>query len=263
MTQPLTTHLQTINPSSLNRATTHPFLRLAGSGSIPKPLLAKWLSQDRLYAQSYVRFIGLLLAKVDLPRMPSATRDSKLDVNEKVLGILVDAITNIQEELGFFEAVALEYGLDLNTPFETESSEEVSPFSPSPITHAYIDMFMAAGSPGVSLLEGLVVLWATEICYLKAWRFAAGFLEGSEKDKEGNWEEDRDGGALRKRFIPNWSSEGFEDFVRRIGGVVDEFAKQELQGAGADGKGERLGRCERWWRQVVWLEERFWPDVDI
>ncbi|KAL5339145.1 hypothetical protein BJX70DRAFT_397924 [Aspergillus crustosus] len=295
MPQSMTYHLKTLTPTSFQRATTHPFLHLAGSGKIPKPLLSKWLSQDRLYAQSYVRFIGLLLAKINLPRTPSRTKtktaqsgtgnenekkggdgDGDGDVNEKILAILIAAINNIQEELCFFEDVAAEYNLDLNKPFESSGPENENEnenqnqnqnerFGPSPITHAYIDMFMAAGSPGVSLLEGLVVLWATEICYLGAWKWAAGFLgESLESSLESEEEEegtgDADGGALRQKFIPNWSSEGFEGFVERIGGVLDEVAVIEV-GVGS-GDGEGLERCERWWRQVVWLEERFWPDVD-
>ncbi|KAK1139876.1 hypothetical protein N8T08_011121 [Aspergillus melleus] len=102
----------------------------------------------------------------------------------------------------------------------------------------------------------MVVLWATETCYLRAWRFAAGFLDQQQGETQ-----DTDGGALRKEFIPNWSSREFEGFVDGIGELVDEMARGLLV---ADGeKGEMMRRCERWWRQVVWLEERFWPDVRL
>ncbi|KAL4882898.1 hypothetical protein BJY04DRAFT_186264 [Aspergillus karnatakaensis] len=264
----ITTHLLNLTPTALKSATTHPFLRSSGTGLTPKPLLATWLSQDRLYAQSYVRFMGLLLAKINLPVTPSrspvsvsATEDNGKgkDAHEKILGILVDALNNIQTELSFFEETAREYGLDLNTPFDIDTD---SKFGPNPITHAYIDMFMAAGSPGVSLLEGLVVLWATEVCYLRAWRYAASFLGTSEGGK-GEAREDADGGALRNKLIPNWASDEFEAFVGKIAAVVDEVAAIEL-GDGTEGDlktREVLGHCERWWMQVVWLEEQFWPDV--
>ncbi|KAL3453694.1 hypothetical protein BJX65DRAFT_264700 [Aspergillus insuetus] len=251
----LTTHLPTTTPTTLQRATTHPFLRLAGAGHVPKPLLSQWLSQDRLYAQSYVRFIGGLLAKIQLPRTPSDP--SNPSIHEKILTVLIDAITNIQTELGFFEKSADEFGLGLNAaPAEArkEGEEAQRKFTTAPITQSYIDMFMSASGPGTSLLEGLVVLWATETCYLRAWRFAASFQEGSAKQDASA---DADGGALRTRFIPNWSSKEFEAFVDRIGIVLDEFAEGELGKLGEDA----LARCERWWGQVVWLEERFWPDV--
>ncbi|KAL2817033.1 hypothetical protein BDW59DRAFT_182372 [Aspergillus cavernicola] len=264
----LTTHLPNTAPQALHTATTHPFLRLAGSGQIPKPLLSQWLSQDRLYAQSYVRFIGMLLAKIHLPASVGLQSSSesglksegtRAGIEEKVLDILIEAITNIRTELKFFEDVAGEYSLDLNVPAGefsgsgSGSEAKVGGFGSGPITQSYIDMFMSAGSPGASLLEGLVVLWATEVCYLRAWRYAASFLgEGV-----GGGRNDADGGALRERFIPNWASEEFEGFVERIGVVVDEVAK----GEGLGGDGDTLARCERWWRQVVWLEERFWPVV--
>ncbi|KAL3464385.1 hypothetical protein BJX64DRAFT_254879 [Aspergillus heterothallicus] len=255
----LTTHLPTTTPAALQSATNHPFLRLAGSGRIPKPLLSQWLSQDRLYAQSYVRFIGALLAKIQLPRAPSDA--SSPSAHEKILTVLIDAITNIQTELGFFESSAREFGLDLNTPPAEAGGggkEKQKTFSAAPITQSYIDMFMSASSPGTSLLEGLVVLWATEICYLRAWRFAASYREeSSDVSNKTDGSEDADGGALRTRFIPNWSSPEFEAFVDKIGDVLDEFAGEELGKLGEDA----VARCERWWTQVVWLEERFWPDV--
>lgn len=328
---PLTHYLSTSCPHPLTRATTHPFLTLAGQGKLPKPILSQWLSQDRLYAQSYIRFIGLLLSKIRLPtHNPNIARPgigtgsgsgagTSQTALHRAVDLLIEALVNIQRELGFFEDVAREFGLDLTAVSPEEgmavsgsgvdgdgggivggskkvksgcppasaseatadggkkceeeeccgTMESWSPrttagrgdpekgcsifFGPNRTTRAYIDMFMSAGSPAVSLLEGLVVLWATEECYLRAWRYAARFLD--ERDgKEG----DADGGALRTRFIPNWASKEFEEFVGRIAEVVDEVAGS-VKGAE---EGELMrGRCLEWWRQVLWLEERFWPDV--
>jgi thiaminase len=114
---------------------------------------------------------------------------------------------------------------------------------------------MSAGSSGVSVLEGLAVLWATEVCYLRSWRYAASFL----KLRAGESQEDADGGALRDKFIPNWSSAEFEDFVNRIGDVLDEMA---CETKGSEEAEIMRARCLEWWRQVVWLEERFWPTMD-
>jgi thiaminase len=119
-------------------------------------------------------------------------------------------------------------------------------------------MFMSAGSAGVSVLEGMAVLWATEVCYLRAWKFAAGCMRQHVDEKQ-DYKSDADGGALREKFIANWSSDEFEGFVNSIGDVVDEMAGQ-LKGA------EEIelmrGRCLEWWKQIVWLEERFWPNVE-
>ncbi|KAJ5749134.1 uncharacterized protein N7511_010830 [Penicillium nucicola] len=393
---PLTTYLLGSTPNGLARATNHPFLAAAGRGTLPKSTLSQWLSQDRLYAQSYIRFIGLLLAKIRLPsQAPSNPTPQQHTPEQKAITVLIDALVNIRTELAFFEKTANDYGLDLTAispeeggivltscgsgrcittsagisstgssacpgftggrdgkdllsrdpslddfgagsgssgviatgsgshsadhglcrsqgecqmpagsepcvplpQYEAQSVQNLSPFgkvlTPTPTTttggaagpartleatdvamelercgticfsasrttRAYIDMFMSAGSAGVSVLEGLAVLWATEVCYLRAWKFAAGCMRehGEEKD---DYSEDADGGALRGQFIGNWSSVEFEAFVDSIGDVVDEMAGQLK---GAEESEMMRGRCLEWWKQILWLEERFWPNVE-
>ncbi|KAE8144139.1 heme oxygenase-like protein [Aspergillus avenaceus] len=255
--QNLTPHLRSLTPHQ--KATTHPFLHAAGNGTLPKQTLSKWLSQDRLYAQSYITFIGSLLSKLQLPTSPSPSAHAT--IAKRVIRVLIDALQNITRELEFFKSVAGEYGLDLGMSWDCDlddfgngnDNEEKGKerFGPSPVTHAYLDMFGRAGSAGASLLEGMVVLWASEVCYLTAWRFARGVMESTEGRGE------LDGGALRERFIPNWTSGEFEEFVNAIGDLVDELAGE------VDGREKEvlLEKCEGWWRQVVWLEERFWPEV--
>ncbi|RJE17307.1 TENA/THI-4/PQQC family, partial [Aspergillus sclerotialis] len=86
----------------------------AGRGSLPKHLLSQWLSQDRLYAQTYLRFIGQLLSKIRLPsRNPDSSKPSAQTVLHRAVDVLIDALVNIRRELGFFESVAEEFGLDL------------------------------------------------------------------------------------------------------------------------------------------------------
>lgn len=359
---PLTSWLLSATPEAFKRATTHPFLAAAGKGTLPKTTLSQWLSQDRLYAQGYIRFIGLLLTKI---RLQTPTRERGSSSEAAASDILIDALVNIRTELRFFEATARDYGLDLTaisaeaggtgsgacittsagisttgsascpgsagiaresktapsaeTDMEDEApgqSDSQTPhqlcstqgecqmpsgaevcYPPSPqhaqsqnpadipacepckpsgghpsstgpverggpvyfsatrITRAYIDMFMSSGSSGVSLIEGLAVLWATEVCYLRAWKYAASFLE----QRGGEAKDDTDGGALREKFIPNWSSPEFEAFVDRIGDLLDEMAGQIK---GVEEEEAMRGRCLEWWRQVVWLEERFWPQMD-
>ncbi|KAK4871339.1 hypothetical protein LT330_000576 [Penicillium expansum] len=356
---PLTAYLLASTPNALKRATTHPFLASAGRGTLPKSQLSQWLSQDRLYAQSYIRFIGLLLSKIRLPTQNPTSPGPHLPTPEhNAINVLIDALVNIRTELEFFEKTANDYGLDLTAisaeeggctltscgrgsdittsggisttgsgscpgitggedgcipssndndpssapghglcasqgecqmpsdggicapgPQFNESGRGVEPsavggdvggkvgvqdggercgtifFCASRTTRAYIDMFMSAGSSGVSILEGLAVLWATEVCYLKSWRFAAGCMR---EDGKRDYTKDADGGALREKFIENWASVEFEGFVDRIGDVVDEMAGQIK---GAEELEITRGRCLEWWRQIVWLEEKFWPSV--
>ena len=90
------------------------------------------------------------------------------------------------------------------------------------MTEQYLTLFQSFHlEPHQTLLEGLLVLWATEKCYLDAWSFAKSC--SSEQEAE----HDADGGALRSEFIPNWTSEGFGGFVDEIALILDEWAVRE------------------------------------
>lgn len=229
-------------------ATQAPFLEAAGLGQVGKTLLSQWLSQDRLYAQGYVRFIGMLLSKSRLPTAAGTT-----GIDWQVIDLLISSLTNIKKELEFFEDVAKRYGLDLEAPWPGEDR-----FGPTPITRGYLDLFMNAASPGAPLLEGMVVLWATEKCYYSAWLFALHSTSRRQPPRNDESElPDADGGALRCEFIPNWTSDEFRDFVLQIGNLVDELASLEEQ---EDPRNR--ARYEEVWKQVLWLEARFWPPLE-
>jgi thiaminase len=63
----LTQALLDSDTKGFKTATQSKFLELAGKGKLNKSVLQKWLGQDRLYAQAYVRFASLLLANIELP----------------------------------------------------------------------------------------------------------------------------------------------------------------------------------------------------
>jgi len=106
--------------------------------------------------------------------------------------------------------------------------------------------------PSQSLLEGLIILWATEKCYHRAWSYASTFQPPPQQRQQAS--EDLDGGALRKKFIPNWSSDEFAKFVQDIADVTDELAERE----GAMRKAEVYKAL---WGHVLEIEKGFWPDV--
>jgi thiaminase len=250
----MTTHLLSTSPhpTSLRLATQPPFLRAAGLGQIPKPLLSAYLSQDRLYQHAYVRLVGQLLSKIRFDSPASSDRLAR-----KITNTLIDALVGIRNELDFFEAVAAKYGFAL--------ASGGAAAGPTPMTRAYTDFFASVSSPGSSLLEGLVALWATEKCYLEAWRWAKSFAPATEDSSTGNsasYAQDADGGATRQELMPSWTSEAFAEVVAGIAGLVDEVveAERERMGAGEWEVVER--RCEEVWRQVLWLEERFWPVLE-
>lgn len=74
--------------------------------------------------------------------------------------------------------------------------------------------------------------------------------------------EDADGGALRKEFIPNWSSAEFAEFVGRLGSIIDHAVSKSLENQGEQAKDELLKRVEGKWKSLLAAEAAFWPAVD-
>ncbi|KAG4436450.1 hypothetical protein IFR05_008064 [Cadophora sp. M221] len=234
----VTDHLLTLSPQSFTSATQTPFLAHAGAGTLRKDVLQTWLGQDRLYAQAYIRFAALLLANVKL----SGKVDGE-SFEERLLDLILSSITNVRRELKFFEDVAQRYDLDISST-EENVSEGVK---------LYRSLFFETGEAveagNMGLLEGMVLLWGTEVCYLTAWRYAASCSTGIVEGKEA------DGGALRKEFIPNWTSPDFASFVDEIAEFMDKLWER-------DGNAERMKVVEGIWTRVLDVEKKFWPVVD-
>ncbi|KAF2006349.1 heme oxygenase-like protein [Amniculicola lignicola CBS 123094] len=233
----LTAHLLAICSSVFNQATQQPFLSHAGCGSLAAAPLSQWLVQDGHYARGYIRFVGQLLAKIRLPQ----TSNSQFHPMYRTMDLLISALNNMRREMQFFEITATKYGLVL--------SHEPA----SPITRALLDLFVSASSSSASLLEGMVVLWGTEHCYRSAWQYASSFSTSLSTPSN-----DSHIIALHQALIPNWTSPAFSKFVDATRALVDELANTTTT---RDGK-EEMVRCEEVFRQICWLVERFWPDVD-
>jgi thiaminase len=233
----LTTHLLNHSGPAFASATQQPFLSHAGCGTISASALSRWLTQDAHYARGYVSFVGQLIAKVRLP----ATPHTQTHILYRTMDALISALNNIRREMTFFEITATKYNLHIGEA------------PPTPICRAYLDLFNSASSPGASLLEGIVVLWATEHCYRTAWAYAsscgtATFPDTSESHTA----------ALHQALIPNWTSAAFSKFVDTCRTLVDDLANEC-----GDRNGREMARqCEARFEQVCWLEERFWPEVN-
>jgi thiaminase len=260
--QSVTAHLLALDPGQFQTATQATFLEKAGKGTLSKEMLQEWLSQDRLYAQAYLRFASLLLANIPLPSTVSPNH-----INERLVDLIVDAVTNIRRELKFFEDVARRYGLDIE-------ANVVSPGAQS-----YQRLFSEIGE-GIEedthgIIDGLALLWATEKCYLESWTYASTFCSPAVPP-----EQDLDGGALRNEFIPNWTSTEFVRFVDRCAELVDEvWTGQQgegngellergvwrLMGTGREKEKERLEWLkwmESFWGKILATEKIFWLDVE-
>jgi len=229
----LTSHLLHLDQQKLKAATTHPFLTAAATSTLPLDRTKAWLAQDRLYALSYVNFVGALLSHISIP----STSDRETTLHWRAVDLLIDCLTNIRRELALFEQTAAAEGW----------LEEICAAQPTVQTRAYQDLFAGATANGRSLLVGLTVLWATEESYLRAWRFAWSKMDQGLSAKEKD--------VMQRVFIPNWSSAEFEAFVRKIGALVNKFGNAVEEG------GPEWVECEVAWKQVLWAEQEFWPKV--
>ncbi|KAI5862111.1 heme oxygenase-like protein [Durotheca rogersii] len=247
---PLVTYLATdINAvTSSTEATKATFLARAGQGTLPREVLSQWLSQDRLYAQAYVRFAGGLISRVQLPTALD-DGDEARELQWRILDLLQDALAGVTRELRFFEETAKAYGLDL------AAAGGASGFAPATATQGYIDLFDSFAArpragPARTLLEGLVVLWATERTYLDSWGYA--------RDQTATEAADLDGGALRQAFIPNWTSDEFRTFVRECEECLDAYAKAQ----GVHSQAPTAPAYLALYKQVLDLEKAFWPVLE-
>ncbi|KAI0596989.1 hypothetical protein F4775DRAFT_561935 [Biscogniauxia sp. FL1348] len=246
------------------RATKSRFLQLAGQGRLPRALLSQWLSQDRLYAQAYVRFIGGLISRVHLPIEiegdGGGSSGENLHLPGRILALLQACLSGITQELRLFASVAKSYGLDLAASGCPTALGATAPeaFGPATTTRDYIELFdsfgaqaAARGDPARTLLDGLVLLWATETVYLDAWTYAR------EQGSGAGTGADLDGGALRREFIPNWTSDRFRGFVREIRECLDAYAASQDEVTGEVGAAGAMTL----YKKVLVLEEDFWPMV--
>jgi len=236
--------------SLYRRSTKHGALRLSGQGRLPRETLSEWLSQDRLYAQAYARFIGGLISRVRLPTEVGANGVSGT-LEWRILCLLQKCLAGIIQELQFFEETAKNYSLNLATEGQGESR-----FRPNATTKVYIELFDSftatdhSASPR-TLFDGLVVLWTTEQAYVESWAYAK-----AQSAQGTSHEGDLDGGALRDKLIPNWTSPEFQAFVKEIQECLDEY---EMTLAGEDNADVRYMTAAAIMKKVLILEEGFWP----
>jgi hypothetical protein len=186
-------------------------------------------------------------------------------INERLSSLVLEAINNIRQELKFFEDVAVRYGLNLEATVVSAGVQ------------SYRAIFAEVGE-GVEknthgILEGIVLLWGTEKCYLDAWTHASTFSSPDSPP-----EQDADGGALRKEFIPNWTSDAFVGFVDKCANLMEEIwtsqqslvtwellERSAMRAMGAERVGWQSRREWIEWVDVLWerileAETIFWPE---
>ncbi|KXH38147.1 hypothetical protein CSIM01_10462 [Colletotrichum simmondsii] len=293
-----TSTLLTTHETLFHTSTTAAFLSAAARGRVPKPILGRWLANDRLYIHAYIKGTGRFLALLDLPDVvePSSRRDVPAHdagsptvtdkaadrvtatVTERLLNWLVDALVNVRREERFFIDVAARLGIDVNLPSEPTSqsgsstNRRVKDEDKNAGLLAFERLFtsIATAPPQGILLPWLapaVLFWATEKCYLEAWSGAKDMLpsSGSATSAPGTSGQDTDattdldGGALRTEFIPNWSSPAFRAFVDELAAIIDDGVDEAMQLHGEEAVRDEIDQARLTWREVLLAENDFWP----
>lgn len=261
----LASHLMSRLHDVLTAATQQSFLSHAGSGTLSAPALNQWLAQEIHISRALVTFVGALIGKIRIPEISNLQADPTF----RALDLLCSAVNNMKKELEFLEGTKRKY--DLRVDLE----------EPKPATQGFVDLFAAAASPQSSLLEGLVVLWATEHCFCTSFQYAANFIStmpaasssyslpsyltpgqantsNPYSTNQGSGAEQAHITALHEAFIQNWTSANFVRFVSACKSIVDEVANSQTSG---NGRAE-MQACERVFRQAIWLWGQMWPEVD-
>ncbi|KAK4150032.1 hypothetical protein C8A00DRAFT_37364 [Chaetomidium leptoderma] len=298
----LTDHLLSTQEHLYESATQHPFLLAGAEGRLSKDILSRWLANDRLYIHSYIRAAGTLLASIDLPKQVPGSQEA---FETQLADWLIEALAAIRKEERFFIDVADRYGLgiEIAIPFPpgsqtaaaaqniaakdeklpgliqlesifssisnppTTSTDSPSKLPGVALVQSLFTTTAAATTPTPLLpwLEGALTFWGSERCYLDAWSWARDKAEERRCSGGHAEKDDADGGALRKEFIPNWSSPEFAVFVDRLGALIDAAVAGMLEGKEGEErerlKGEVLGRVEGKWKTLLEAERQFWPDV--
>merc|ERR1711963_527931 len=110
----VTTHLLAINHQRLLRVTRHPFLERAAKGTLPKPLIAQWLANDRQYIQGYLSTIKNTLNLVRSTHTSTTAPGAEPDIETRLISWLESGIKNGEREVRFFEEVAEIYNIELH-----------------------------------------------------------------------------------------------------------------------------------------------------
>jgi hypothetical protein len=168
----LATHLIThATPRKLYNATHGSFLRLCANGKVSLPLLSRYLTQERIFLQSYLRFLSLLLANVSVPpkptyqssHSPSQLNTLKADgnINARLTSHLITQLSQTQSRLSLFSSLSNDHAdLDL------ESWEQGTDDGMSDATRMLVRLFDVIGAAvergEKTALCGVLVLWVRE-----------------------------------------------------------------------------------------------------
>lgn len=251
------------NKDHFRRATQSPFLAAAAAGTLSRTTLSSWLANDRLYIHNYIQGLGRVLSFLELPHKLDLVKSTGADdpAEERYLSWLGEALSNILIEEKLFGHWALNYHLDLQLPLEPNGrvvrSAKLSGLRQ--FEHLFNQLAPREGAQ-LPWLETAVVFYLTERCYLEAWTWAKGQARpnkaGTESGKGGDSEIDI---LVKRELMENWTNDKFVAFVQKLGEVIDDAVRGEIEMKEELDMDHFLRRIEATRDAVLHAEEGFWP----
>ncbi|KAI8080206.1 uncharacterized protein B0P05DRAFT_540415 [Gilbertella persicaria] len=239
----LTEHLLSLNKDSFEKATQHAFLKQVGTLQVAPDHLKSWLIQDRYYTGGYIKMMGLMISRLPLyedqrelgDNNPSYTPEKA----QNIIKTLSFALSNVYRESQFFTDI-----LSREPYVECQQS-----LSQKAWTGKYVDYVRkVAQESGYDLGEALVVLWAMEIIFFRAWNFAKSTNAKLEANKNGKDSNDVHIQTCHE-LMTNWTMDEFAEFVADCETLVNQLDTNDPR---------RLASFERVYLDILALEVEFW-----
>ncbi|KAN0121986.1 hypothetical protein V8E51_000312 [Hyaloscypha variabilis] len=291
----LTTHLVShAAPRKLYSATHSTFLRCCSDGRITVPVLSRYLTQERIFLEEYVRFLALLLANVSIPSRPAhrsaspsqgpSPIKSTREINARLTPHLITRLSHAQHQLSVFSNMEADIP-DLNL----ETWEEATEDGMTDATRMLVRLFDVIGTAvekgEKSVLVGVVVLWAREKAHLEAWKEVQSTLtmRNSPHQPDIPTESPAASLAVQNCLLPCFSGNDSLKAMEELTKLLDEVwcDRYVNEGTGvsrafeerAETKGERRSWEEKGWEamakegeemmeMVLGIMARGWPGLE-
>lgn len=234
----LTDHLLTLEQDNFEKATHHTFLTQVGELQVEPKHLKSWLLQDRYYTGGYIKMMGIMISRLPLHEDQREMGDTcsfySQEKANRIIKTLSFALSNVHRESQFFTDI-----LNREPYQQCKQSEKQKPW-----TTRYVDFLKkVAYESGYDLGEALVVLWAMEIVFYRAWNYAKS-VHAQTTVKKNNVHTE-----TCQELMTNWTMEEFGAFVDECASLVNELDISNSR---------RLASFEKVYKDILALEVEFW-----
>lgn len=237
----LTEYLLSIDKESFQKATHHHFLTQVGLLKVEPQHLKSWLIQDRYYTGGYIKMMGIMISRLPLYQDQRELGDNNPSYSEEkaqnIIKVLSFALSNVHREGLFFTDILG------RPPYDNCKQSEAQ----KPWTSRYVDFVKkVAHESGYDLGEALVVLWAMEIIFFNAWKYALSVNNSSKQEVN---HVDNVHVQTCQELMNNWTMTEFGLFVEECEELVNQLDYSDPR---------RLASFEKVYRDILALEVEFW-----